>query len=399
MSDRASKNREAEEALRIVSDFLQEARLDSPVHLHEPLIDEGIRETIAGTLASGFVSSVGPTVARFESALASFCGTEFAVCTSSGTSALQLALKIHDVQPGDHVAVPALSFIATANAVTFLGAVPVFLDSVDIDLDTSMGLSAYSLELLLRSYVKTDGKPVHRHSGAALACIIPMHTLGRLVDLEEIQKIATEWNLPIIEDAAEALGSFDRSGLHSGATNTAVLSFNGNKIITTGGGGAVVTNSADLAAKAKHLSTTAKVPHSWAYSHDEVGWNFRMPAINAALGLGQLNSMKRILMAKDELLARYRNAFFASEFFEIVENPTNQKSNNWLIAIRLKKPDTDTLHSVLDALHQEGFLCRPLWDLLPTQPPYSTNFSTPTPNAEKLRGSVICLPSSPGLAT
>ena len=395
MSSRRDLLPETQELVEGVSIATRVDTLKVPLALHEPYISAKTARKVATTLRSGFVSSVGEEVNKFESSLANFCGVEHCVSTSSGTSALQLALKIVGVEPGNHVLVPAMSFVATANAVSFLGAIPVFLDSVELTAKTSLGISAESLDSLLEQYYRTSFGPVHKLTNARIGAIVPMHALGRLVDLSSIRMIAAEWHIPIVEDAAEALGSRLSNGEHPGSVNLAILSFNGNKTITTGGGGALLTNSDEIAARAKHLSTTAKAPHAWRFSHDEIGWNFRMPAINASLGIGQMESLDEILTAKRELYHRYRSAFAASRHFEFLENPEWQEPNNWLIAIRLKHPDEATLDRVLDESHSYGIRCRPVWDLLPLQVPYKQNPSAKLRNAIDIRSSVLCLPSSP----
>ena len=397
MSNNLLRPSPAEELLECISRAIGDAIVNRPIPLHEPYLENNVLKKVASTLESGFVSSVGPDVQEFERLLSEFSGVRNCVSTSSGTSALQLALKVVGVEPGDQVVVPAMTFIATANAVSLLGAVPVFIDSEKLRSGSSLGMSAESLEILLDDYVKSPDGPVHKRTKAKIGAIVPMHALGRILDLTEIRELASRWNIPIVEDAAEAVGSFLQDGTHPGASGVAVLSFNGNKTITTGGGGALITNSDELASQARHLSTTAKIPHPWRLSHDAVGWNFRMPAINAALGVGQMESLPKILLAKQELYKKYQSAFANSEFFEFLDNPMDQQPNNWLIAIRLRNPDQALLSQVLDEAHAAGIQCRPVWDLLVEQLPYRDNPSVYLGNAREIRDSVICLPSSPSL--
>jgi len=397
MSNNLSHLKPAQELLDIISRTIGKASDKRPTPLHEPYLEKNAIEEVVSTLESGFVSSVGPTVQEFERLLSEFSGVKNCVTTSSGTSALQLALKVVGVAPGDNVVVPAMSFMATASAVSLLGAAPVFIDSVKLESGSSLGMSADSLEGLLSDYAKSPNGPVHTKTGAKISAIVPMHALGRICDLAAIRHLASHWNIPIVEDAAEAIGSFSQGGSHPGASDVAILSFNGNKTITTGGGGALLTNSDEFASKARHLSTTAKIAHPWRFSHDAVGWNFRMPALNAALGVGQMRSLPVILSAKQELYKKYQSAFRSSEFFEFLDNPIDQRPNNWLIAIRLRSPNPALLGKILDASHSRGIQCRPVWDLLSEQLPYRDNHRVDLANAREIRDSVICLPSSPSL--
>jgi len=380
-----------------VTTAIGEAALELPLSLHEPYLPKQASEEVIATIESGFVSSVGPAVQEFERKLSEFSGVKHAVSTSSGTAALQLALKISGVGPGDDVAVPAMSFIATSNAVAFLGANPVFVDSVTLGQGSTLGMSIDSLEELLTFYKQTPEGPINKATGSRLAAIVPMHALGRICALASIRELAASWKVAIVEDAAEAIGSFGSDGTHSGDTDIAILSFNGNKTITTGGGGAVLTNSDRFAAAARHLSTTAKIPHPWRFSHDAIGWNFRMPALNASLGVSQMNFLPRILEAKFQLYESYRKAFSGSQFFEFLGNPIGQVPNNWLIPIKLKEPNVDLLGKVLDDASSSGIYSRPVWDLLSDQSPYEQNRAVNLKNARSIRDSIICLPSSPKL--
>jgi perosamine synthetase len=313
----------------------------------------------------------------------------------NGTSALQLALYVSGVRVGDEVAVPALSFVATANAVKFLGAEPVFVDSVSIDQDLSMGISLDSFTDLVSSYEERDGNLYNPKTGARLSAVVPMHTLGRVLDLEELTSFSKSLGVAVVEDAAEALGSF-KGGKHPGAENIAILSFNGNKSITTGGGGAIITNNSKLADTARRLGSTAKEQHAWRFRHSDVGWNFRLPALNAALGCAQLEQLPAILEAKSSLAKSYSESFTNSEFFSFIPTPNNQVSNNWLSAIRLTHEDVN-LNNLLDEINEKGIHCRPMWDLLSDLNPYKDNQKTDLTNAWKIRNSVICIPSSPKL--
>jgi perosamine synthetase len=366
--------------------------IESRINLHEPELGSGELGEVTEALRGGFISSVGPHVDQFASELVDFTGVPFAVPIVNGTSALQLALFVAGVKPGDEVIVPALSFVATANAVSFLGANPVFIDSVNLDTDLSMGMSPDSLKEMLANYRKDPRGFFNKKSGARLAAVVPMHTLGRLVDLEEIESLLGG-EVPIVEDAAEALGSF-RNDEHPGIQFDAILSFNGNKIITTGGGGALLTASPERAELARRLSTTAKIPHSWEFAHSDQAWNFRMPALNAAVGVAQMKMLPTFLERKQLLADRFLEAFADSEYFEFIKTPDNQRSNNWLNAVRSRDAD---IIGILDRVNEAGVHCRPMWNLLPSLNFFKNSLTTNLKNAEEIRQSVVCLPSSASL--
>ncbi len=366
---------------------------DNPIPLHEPKLGTLEVEQVSEAILSGYVSSVGQHVDAFARDLEAFTGVKHAVPVGNGTSALQLALHIAGVRPGEEVIVPALSFVATANAVKHLGAEPVFADVVSLDESSSMGLSSSTVNRILSEYERKPNGLFSRNSGARLAAVVPMHTLGRISELSDLRK-QLDGLLPIVEDAAEALGSLSGEG-HSGSRSDAVLSFNGNKIITTGGGGALLTNSDERAALAKRLSTTAKTPHVWRFRHSDLAWNFRLPALNAAVGVAQMGRLPGLLIDKENLYSAYERAFEGSEFFDFLPNPAGQKPNNWLIPVVSKG---FTVDEVLDDLVEAGLHCRPMWDLLPSLPFYSKSLKADLSNAERIRDTVLCLPSSPGLA-
>ena len=382
-------------ALLLESVWCFDASPDNQVALHEPLFSEKDLEYVRDAITSGFVSSVGFHVNRFGEMLSEFTGVSEAIPIVNGTSALQLALHLSGVRSGDEVAVPALSFIATANAVRFLGAEPVFVDSYSLESDLSMGMSHESFLELISTYEKGSEGIHNPKTGARLAAVVPMHTLGRLVGLDELTRTARSLGIAVVEDAAEALGSF-KDGYHSGSTDTSILSFNGNKTITTGGGGAILTNNRELAAQARSLSSTAKEPHVWRFRHSDAGWNFRMPALNAALGCAQMEALPEILASKAELAGKYFEAFQGSEFFRYLPTDSNQTSNNWLSAIQLSSKEV-VFDNLLDLINDKGIHCRPMWDLLSEQAPYKSNFRTRLDNAQEIRNSVICIPSSPKL--
>lgn len=368
---------------------------DAPtIGLHEPDIGEAERRFVDECLESTFVSSVGPFVNRFEEEIAAFTGAKHAVAVSNGTIALQVALVLAGVKPGDEVMVPALSFIATANAVVHAGASPYFVDSNP----RTLGLDAAALERELSGMAQRDGQLVNPATGRRIAAIAPMHALGHPVEIDAIMALSSRYGVPVVEDAAESLGSYS-GGRHTGTFGMlGVLSFNGNKIVTTGGGGMILTDDAELGRRARHLTTTAKLPHEWEFEHDEVGWNFRMPNINAAVGVGQLTKLEQYLAAKRRLADRYAEVFAGIEGITFLGEPEGTQSNYWLCAVQIDGADKALRDELLRATHADGLKCRPFWNLLSEQRMYRESPRGSLPVATALLDSVICLPSSPKLA-
>ena len=370
-----------------------------PIALHEP----DFRGTqawayVGDCLDTGWVSTAGQWVSRFEQGLCALTGAEHAVAVTNGTVALRLALHLVGVTAGDEVLLPPLSFVATANAVTHLGASPHF---VDVEAG-SLGMDPAALAARLEAVAeRRDGGLFNRSTGRRLAAVVPVHVFGHPAPIQELRAVADAWGLSLVEDAAEALGSW-RDGTHCGLFGAVgTLSFNGNKLITTGGGGALLTHSAELAQRARHLSTTAKLPHPWAFDHDAVGWNDRMPNLNAALGVAQLEDLERRLVAKRLLAERYSQAFAAIEGVELVSEPQGCRSNHWLVSLRFLAEDpalaeAQRLH-VLEAAHAEGLLLRPAWGLLHQLPMYAQAPRGGLAVAEDQACRLLNLPSSPQL--
>ncbi len=381
-----------------VREFVQGIRAvvgDAPrVALHEPDITDVERATVDDCLESTFVSSVGPYVARFENEIAEFTGARHAIAVSNGTSALHVALVLAGVGVGDEVLVPTLSFIATANAVSHAGAIPHFVDS---DART-LGMSVEAVTAVLEAAERRGGALVDADSGRRIGAIVPMHTFGHPVDIEALVAVADRYGVPVVEDAAESLGS-TVGGRHTGTFGRlGVLSFNGNKIVTTGGGGMILTDDDELGRRAKHLTTTAKVPHEWEFEHDEVAWNYRMPNVNAALGVAQLGRLDGFLESKRLLAERYRDVFATIDGARVVVEPDGTTSNYWLVTIALDDADLALRDAVLRAANDDGLQCRPVWNLLHRQRPYRDAPHAATPVAERLADSLISVPSSPKLA-
>lgn len=359
--------------------------------LHEPMFVGNEKKYLEQCVDEGFVSSVGAFVGRFEEQLADFVGAKHAVAAVNGTSALHLALVAVGVRPGDEVFVPALSFVATANAVVLAGAIPHFVDVSE----GTWGIDPDALRTLLDGHFRSDGgRLVNQDTGRTVSAVIPMHTLGHPCDANGIRGIADRYALAMVEDAAESLGSY-LEGEHTGTVGHAgVVSFNGNKTITTGGGGAVVTNDNELAARMRHLSTTAKIPHRFEFDHDQAGFNYRMPNINAALGVAQLEVLPMLLANQRELLRLYQNAFQGFQAGSLRVERANTTSNYWLHAFVLEPSKSTRRDEIIEACLDAGLAVRPLWKPLDSLSPFSVSPRKDATVAKDLYSRTICLPSS-----
>ena len=358
------------------------------IPLHEPNFNGNEKEYVLDTINSTFVSSVGAYVDKFEIMIANLSNTQKAVATVNGTSALQVALRLAGVSKGDEVLTQALTFIATINAIIYNGASPVFLD---VDLDT-MGLSPKSVRLFLEEFGEIrDGICFNKKTNKKITACLPMHTFGFPVHLDELITVCEKWNIPVVEDAAESIGS-DYKGKPTGSFGKlGVFSFNGNKIVTSGGGGAIVTNDLDLAVKAKHLTTTAKVPHPYEYSHDAVGYNFRMPNINAALACAQLEQLDTFIQKKRDLAYEY-HIFFESKGIQFRTELPNTKANYWLMCLELEnKKERD---SFLKETNELSVMTRPIWQLIFNSPSYQNFQRDEQSNALYLEQRIVNIPSS-----
>jgi len=364
------------------------------VALHEPALTGNELRYVTDCIESGWVSSVGQYVERFERELAAYTGTAHAVAVSNGTSALQVALQLVGVQANDEVLVPALSFVATANAVRHCAAFPHFVDSSY----ATLGLDPLALDEHLRDIAELRPQGCfNRRSGRRIAAVVPMHTFGHPVDMPALLEVAERWQLQIVEDAAESLGS-QLNGQHTGTFGRcAILSFNGNKIVTTGGGGAILSKDSELAKRAKHLTTTAKQPHSFAFFHNEVAYNYRMPNLNAAMGCAQLERLDEFLSAKRALTEQYAKAFSDMAEVSLFMQREGTEANYWLQTLLLASSVAEQRDSILEATNAAGQMTRPAWQLLPTLPMYQNSECMPIPVAENLVRRIINLPSSPQL--
>jgi aminotransferase in exopolysaccharide biosynthesis len=338
------------------------------------------------------VSSVGKFVDEFEEKLAEFTGAKYAISVVNGTSALHIALKLAGVQPGDEVLIPALTFVATANAVSYCGATPHFVDSEE----HTLGINVSKLREYLNSIVDFDlNRSINKFTGKVIRAIVPMHTFGHPSDLDGLQLLSRDFNLVLIEDAAESLGSFYKRK-HTGTFGLlSATSFNGNKTITTGGGGAILTDDEYLAKRAKHLTTTARTSHLWKYDHDEIGYNYRMPNINAALGCAQLEQLPLKLNKKRELYSRYKNAFNHVEGIKLFEEPKNCESNFWLQTLLLNHDYSQNMELLLEQTNFSGIATRPSWKLMTKLRPYQAAPSMELRTSVSLAERIVNIPSSP----
>ncbi|HZG87397.1 LegC family aminotransferase [Paenibacillus sp.] len=363
----------------------------APLALHEPQFSGNEWAYVKECLDTGWVSSVGKYVDLFEQKLAEAAGVRRAVAVVNGTAALHICLQLCGVEPGDEVLIPALTFVATANAVSYCGAVPHFVDSEA----STLGIDPRKLDRYLADIaVLKEGVCHNKHTGRRIKAVVPMHTFGHPVDLDSLMDVCRTYGIELIEDAAESLGSFYKGRHTGGFGKAAALSFNGNKIITTGGGGAIVTNDEQLADRAKHITTTAKLPHRWDFFHDEIGYNYRLPNLNAALGCAQLEQMPAFLENKRRLAAKYEEAFRDVPGVAFFTEPSFARSNYWLNALLLDDQFTDQKDDLLAALHQSGYLSRPVWTLLNRLPMFRDCPAMDLSCAERLERSIINLPSS-----
>ncbi|PZR19832.1 MAG: LegC family aminotransferase [Flavobacterium psychrophilum] len=356
--------------------------------LHAPVFNGNEKKYLLDTIDSTFVSSVGAYVDRFEEMMCNIANTQKAVAVVNGTAGIQVALRLAGVNAGDEVITQALTFIATVNAIVYNGATPVF---VDVDLDT-MGLSSRALEAFLvdNAELREDGA-YNKKTGKKISACLPMHTFGFPVHMDELLVICDKWKIALIEDAAESLGSTYK-GKHTGSIGKlGVFSFNGNKIVTSGGGGAIVTNDAELGIKGKYLTTTAKVPHPYEFVHDEMGYNFRMPNLNAALACAQLEQLDVFLENKRELAKEYQS-FFAGKGINFRTETPDTKANYWLMCIELENRKERDLF--LNDTNKNGVMTRPIWQLMFRLPMYANCQKDSQQNALFLEERIVNIPSS-----
>ncbi len=375
--------------MRKIVDFIKQTfKTDEFIPLHEPRFIGNEKKYLNDCIDSTFVSSVGKYVDTFEKEFAKTVGSKYAIATVNGTAALHVSLLLADVKKDNEVITQPLTFIATCNAISYIGAKPIF---VDVDLDT-MGLSPE----LLKNFLETNceiqnSKCINKTTGKTIKVCVPMHTFGHPCKIEEIKEICDMWCIALVEDAAESLGSYYKDK-HTGTFGKlGAFSFNGNKIITSGGGGVIVTDDEALAKRAKHITTTAKIPHKYEYVHDEIGYNYRLPNINAALLVAQLEQLEKFLVSKRELAKVYKE-FFSTDGIKFIEEPNNSKSNYWLQAVLLKnKKQRDEF---LEFTNKNGVMTRPIWKLMNELEMFKKCQKTTLENAKYLEERVVNIPSS-----
>jgi len=363
-----------------------------PIVLHEPFFNGNERQYVVDCIDTNWVSTVGKFVNLFEQLLSRVTGVKHSIATVNGTAALHICLILAGVQRNEEVLSQALTFVAAPNAISYCGAIPHFVDVSPV----SLGVCPDRLREYLKKIgeAKADGL-FNRHTGRRIRALLVMHTFGHPSHLDELKKVCDEFGIALIEDAAEAIGS-EYGGRHVGHHGLlSALSFNGNKILTTGGGGAILTNDDQLAERARHLTTTGKVSHQWEYYHDCVAYNYRMPNVNAALGCAQLEQLSEILTKKRLLASRYSSEFSKIEDITFFNEMAGVKSNYWLNAIMLKKVSREQRNLLLDALNEDGIMVRPAWNLASTLPMYKNCPSDDLSVSLRIEESLINVPSSP----
>ncbi|MAQ88922.1 MAG: aminotransferase DegT [Rhodopirellula sp.] len=383
--------------LQTIEDTVGKPEEGKPLVLHEPWLD-GTNSWLylKDCIDKNWVSSNGHWVNEFESRLAKYTKAKYSIAVCNGTVGLRLALHIVGVDAESEVLIPPISFVATANAVSHLKAIPHF---VDIDPFT-LGMSPISLSRRLNDIaIKKDGLVINKETGRRISAIVAVHVFGDPAEIDSLKEIADEWDLPLVEDAAEALGSWYKN-THCGLIgDVGVISFNGNKLITTGGGGTVITNDENIAEKAKHLSTTAKIAHPWKFEHDDIGWNDRMPNINAALGVAQMENLQERLNKKLQLFKRYKQNFEEFKDLEIIESINNCKTNHWLISLRIRSIEPTEAQNIIDKILENAvkrnIFLRPIWKPLHKLSMYENCPRGSLYEAEDQACRIINLPSSP----
>ena len=373
------------ETVKFVRDLY---KTEAFIPLHEPRFFGNEKKYLNECIDSTFVSSVGQFVDRFETEFAHTIGAKYAIATVNGTAALHVSLILSGVEKEDEVITQPLTFIATANAISYIGATPIF---IDVDLDT-MGLSPIALQTFLeQECTVVEQRCVNRMTGKTIKACVPMHTFGHPCKIDAIKEICDEWHITLVEDAAESLGSYYKDK-HTGTFGKlGAFSFNGNKIITSGGGGVIVTDDEVLAKRAKHITTTAKVPHKWEYVHDEIGYNYRLPNLNAALLCAQLEQLNIFLDNKRRLAAEYKQ-FFTAQNMCFVEEPKESRSNYWLNAILLN--DLKQRDEFLEYTNTNGVMTRPIWTLINKLEMFKNCQHDPLKNALFLEERIVNIPSS-----
>jgi perosamine synthetase len=378
--------------IKMYNSFIEKVRdefmTDKFIPLHEPRFIGNEKIYINDAIDSTFVSSVGKYVDQFENTIKLLTGSKFAIATVNGTSALHIALLLTGTTSNCEVITQPISFVATCNAISYTGAIPVF---VDVDLDT-MGLSPIKLrDFLEKNTIIKDGICINKLTGRKITACVPMHTFGFPCRIREICEICSQFLIHVVEDSAESLGSY-LENQHTGTFGLfGVFSLNGNKTVTSGGGGVIVTNNEYLAKKAKHITTTAKVPHKWEYFHDEIGFNYRMPNLNAALACAQLENLEKFILNKRELADSYK-VFFKESSIKFICEMENTRANYWLMTILLQ--DRTKRDDFLNFTNSNGIMTRPIWTLMHKLPMFNKCQVHSTKNSEYLEERIVNIPSS-----
>lgn len=376
-------------APRLVEFVRDQYQTQEFIPLHAPTFAGNEKAYVMETIDSTFVSSVGKFVDEFERKMEAFTGSARAVATVNGTAALHAALYMAGVERGDLVITQALTFVATCNALYHMGAEPIFVDVSPV----SLGLCPKAVNAFLEEYAEvTEAGCIHKQTGRRIKAVVPMHTFGHPVELDELIAVCLKWHITLVEDAAESLGSFYK-GKHTGTLGEfGAVSFNGNKIITTGGGGMVLCGTEEAGRRTKHVTTTAKVPHPYEFFHDEPGFNYRMPNLNAALGCAQMEVLERYLAQKRQLAQQYQ-AFFAGSDVTFVVEPEYAQSNYWLNAIICA--DAQQRNELLDQTNAAGVMTRPIWQLMHHLPMFEQALRGDLTHSEFIEAHLINLPSTP----
>ncbi len=374
---------------QVVSFIKELYKQDGVIQLHEPMFTGNEKKYLTQCIDSTFVSSIGPFVEKFENGISRYASVKHAIATVNGTSALHIALLLAGVRPGDEAITQPLSFVATANAIRYAGANPIF---VDVDRET-LSMSPARLEDFLdkETIIEDDGLCYNKKTRAKIKACIPVHVLGHPLKINKIVRLCNRYHIPVIEDAAAALGSKHQGNQVGSFGDMGIFSFNGNKIITCGGGGIIVTNNDELAEKAKHITTTAKIPHKWEISHNMIGYNYRLPNLNAALGYAQLEKIDVFLENKRQTAAEYLQ-FFSELGIKTVTEPKDSYSNYWLNAVIMK--DKKERELFIGHMYNNKIMTRPIWKPLNRLPMYELCQASNLENSEWLAERIVCLPSS-----
>jgi aminotransferase in exopolysaccharide biosynthesis len=373
----------------IVEEIKKKFPNEDIVPLHAPVFRGNEKKYLLDSIDSTYISSIGEYVNRFEKQMAEITGARRAVAVVNGTCALHLALMLAGVDMGDEVLGQSVTLIATCNAISYIRAIPVF---IDIDKDT-LGMSPTSLDFFLKTnaYLREDGFCYNKGTGRRIAACIPMHTFGMPCRIDAIAEICNKWNIVLVEDAAESIGSYYNEKHTGRFGKLGVFSFNGNKTVTCGGGGAIITDDEEVADKAKHLSTQAKVSHKWFFEHDAIGYNYRMPNLNAAIACAQLECLPMFLNSKRKLAKEYQ-AFFDANDIAVQKEIPGAVSNFWLNAIYFGS--TEERDAFLEFSNACGVMTRPLWQLMHKLPMFSENQTTDLSNSEWAAERIVNIPSS-----